>query len=273
MLPIGEFSKICNVTTKTLRYYDEIGLVKPAIISEHNGYRFYEVNQLQTVLLINKLKKYCFSLEEIEDVLRDIGNEKLSRLIRQKQRLLQEKLEHDKYILAQLTEDIHNLERGIPIMAYLDRIQVSLVETEPKNIVFTRQKMSIDEYDKYFGKLFQIIAKEHLTCIGAPIAIYHDEEFDPTSNDTEIAIPVAERTPGTRQLNGSLCAKGVHKGPYSELPSTYTKIAQWIESEGYKVISSPYEIYVTDPSVVKPEDNITEIYFPVRKDSAGAKSF
>ena len=265
MLPIGEFSKICNVTTKTLRFYDEIGLIKPAIVNEYNGYRYYDVGQLKTMLFINKLKRYCFSLEEIEEVLTDPGEEKLSRLIRQKQRNFQEKLENCKYILHQINEDISNLERGIDIMAYLNNIAVELVETQPKNILFSRQKMSIDEYCKYYGKLFETIAKEHLTCIGAPIAIYHDEEFNPASNDTEVAIPVAEEVNGTRELAGGLCAKGVHKGPYSDLPSTCTKIVQWIDKEGYKIVAPPYEIYVTDPEKTTPEEYVTEIYFPVKK--------
>ena len=266
MLPIGEFSKICNVTTKTLRYYDEIGLLKPAIVNEHNGYRYYDVAQLKTILFINKLKMYCFSLEEIEEVLKDQSEEKLSRLIRQKQKLIREKMENYSYVLHQLNEDILNLERGIDLMAYLDNIKVELIETEPKNILFSRQKMSIDEYCKYFGKLFAAVAKEQLTCIGAPIAIYHDEEFDPTNNDTEIAIPIVERVKGTRELAGGLCVKGVHKGPYSELPSTYAKIVQWMETEKYKLVAPPYEIYVTDPEkTISPEDYITEIYFPVKK--------
>lgn len=82
MLPIGEFSKICSVTTKTLRYYDEIGLLKPSIVNEHNGYRFYHVKQLKTILFINKLKKYRFSLEEIDRILKDSSGEALPRLIR-----------------------------------------------------------------------------------------------------------------------------------------------------------------------------------------------
>lgn len=265
MLPIGEFSKICNVTTKTLRFYDEISLIKPAIVNEQNGYRYYDVGQLKTMLFINKLKLYCFSLEEIEEVLKDPSEEILSRLIRQKQRSIQEKVENYKYILHQINTDLSNLERGINIMAYLDNIAVELVETLPKNILFSRQKMSIEEYCKYYGKLFETIAKEHLTCIGAPIAIYHDEEFDPTGNDTEVAIPIAERVKGTRELAGGVCAKGVHKGPYSELPSTYAKIVQWLDKEGYKVVAPPYEIYVTDPEQTAPEEYVTEIYFPVKK--------
>ena len=54
MLSIGEFSKICKVSTKTLRYYDEIGLINPSKINQENGYRYYSIEQLETMLLINR---------------------------------------------------------------------------------------------------------------------------------------------------------------------------------------------------------------------------
>ena len=41
MLSIGEFSKICKVTVKTLRYYDRIGLLKPVHVDDMTGYRYY----------------------------------------------------------------------------------------------------------------------------------------------------------------------------------------------------------------------------------------
>lgn len=62
MLSIGEFSKICKVTTRTLRHYDEIGLIKPRFVNEENGYRFYETNQIRDMLLVSRLKEYDFSL-------------------------------------------------------------------------------------------------------------------------------------------------------------------------------------------------------------------
>ncbi len=48
MLSIGEFSKICKVSTKTLRYYAEIGLILPSEIDPKNGYRYYAIEQLET---------------------------------------------------------------------------------------------------------------------------------------------------------------------------------------------------------------------------------
>ena len=50
MLTIGEFSSICRVSTKTLRYYAEIGLILPEEINPENGYRYYSINQLETML-------------------------------------------------------------------------------------------------------------------------------------------------------------------------------------------------------------------------------
>ncbi|MCU6709515.1 MerR family transcriptional regulator [Paenibacillus sp. J5C_2022] len=67
MLSIGEFSKICEVSAKTLRYYDEIGLIHPEEINPVNGYRYYSIRQLKRMLFINRLKSYSFSLEEMPD--------------------------------------------------------------------------------------------------------------------------------------------------------------------------------------------------------------
>ena len=65
VLSIGEFSKICKVSAKTLRYYAEIGLILPSAINPENGYRYYAIEQLETMLLIIRLKSYHFSLGEI----------------------------------------------------------------------------------------------------------------------------------------------------------------------------------------------------------------
>jgi len=43
MLSIGEFSKICKVSTKTLRYYAEKDLITPKEINTENGYRYYSI--------------------------------------------------------------------------------------------------------------------------------------------------------------------------------------------------------------------------------------
>ena len=68
MLSIGEFSNICKVSTKTLRYYAEIGLLEPSEVNPENGYRYYSIDQLEKMLFISRLKSYSFSLDEIKEI-------------------------------------------------------------------------------------------------------------------------------------------------------------------------------------------------------------
>ncbi|WP_313637343.1 MerR family transcriptional regulator [Paenibacillus sp.] len=275
MLSIGEFSKICEVSTKTLRYYDEIGLIHPDEINPENGYRYYSTKQLTKMLFINRLKSYYFSLEEIKDILeleQDQSEEKLSAALNLKKREIQEKLRAYEYTLKQINSDVINLEKGISMMSYLNKIEVQLVDTKPMNILFTRQMLSSDDYElgygMYFSKLYEKIASEKLTLLGTPITIYHSHEYNPAGNDTEFALPIEEIVKGTREIPVGLCAKSVYKGPYSELTSVYAKLREWIENEGYELVKSPYEIYLTDPTqATVPEDLVTEVYFPVKKRS------
>lgn len=271
MLSIGEFSKICEVSTKTLRYYDEIGLIHPDEIHPENGYRYYSIQQVKRMLFINRLKSYHFSLEEIKTILesdKDTSDEKLGLALHRKRKEIRGKLNALEYALKQINSDISNLENGIQIMSFLDNIEVQLVDAQPMNILSVRQLMSTDDYaegyGKHFNRLYEKIATEKLTMIGPPMTIYHILENHPTGYDTEFAIPVEERVKGTRDLRGGLCAKSVLKGSYSELTSVYARLREWIENEGYALAGSPYEIYETDPSVAAvPEDNVTEVYFPV----------
>ncbi|WP_159885903.1 MerR family transcriptional regulator [Paenibacillus puerhi] len=273
MLSIGEFSKICEVSTKTLRYYDEIGLIHPEEINPDNGYRYYAIKQLKRMLLINRLKSYHFSLEEIKDLLEgeeDRAEEKLCSVLRRKKREIQERLNAFEYTLRQMSHDISLIEQGIAIMSYLDHIPVQLVETKPLLILSMRRMMSSEDYvpgyGNYFSTLYERIAHEKLTLLGTPMTIYHSPEHNPAGNDTEFAIPIQEAVPGTRELAGGLCAKSVLKGSYSELRSVYAKLREWAEEEGYEWAASPYEVYATDPSqAAVSEDIVTEVYVPVRK--------
>ena len=64
---IGEISKVCNISIKTLRYYEDLGLIKPKEVDIYTGYRYYDDENVQTVYKIQLLKDLGFSLNEIKD--------------------------------------------------------------------------------------------------------------------------------------------------------------------------------------------------------------
>ena len=266
MLSIGEFSKVCGVTTRTLRHYDTIGLIKPDHINPVTGYRFYDVPQLRQMLLINRLKDYDFSLEEIAGMISIQDKNYILTQITAKKMEIKSKIDQYKKIESQLELDIFNLKKGADIMSFIDKIEVTLTETKPQHILYSRQRMSVEDYCKYIGKLFELVHLNGMHLTGSPMSIYHDKEFDPADNDTEVALPVQEQNQHTRLLAGGLCVTATSKGAYTNLPNTYAKLTEWISENGYEVVSAPYEQYIKGPTESQSaNDFITQIYFPVRK--------
>ena len=62
---IGEFAQLCGLSVKTLRYYDDIGLLNPVKVDEFTGYRYYSERQLDDVEKIKVFKSCSFSLDEL----------------------------------------------------------------------------------------------------------------------------------------------------------------------------------------------------------------
>lgn len=100
MLRIGEFSKLTGVPIRTLRYYDEIDLFKPAEIDLFTDYRYYKEEQVADLELINKLKSVGFTLDEIKqnwnNFTNDIMEEKKKQLEQQLDNINQSIKEIDK---------------------------------------------------------------------------------------------------------------------------------------------------------------------------------
>lgn len=277
MLSIGEFSNICKVSTKTLRYYAEIGLLLPDEINPENGYRYYSIEQLERMLFINRLKSYNFSLEEIKIIIESeqLQEEKLYLALTRKKKEIEKQVQEFRKTLEQLDDDISNLKQGKSIMSYLDGIDVQLVEVPIMYLLSIRKMVHeyefAEEYGNCFSKLFKKIADGKLTMLAPPMVLFHSAEFTPFGLDTEFAIPVKEYATGTRDFYPGLCLKTVLYGPYSNLSSVYTKQREWAEKEGYECNNALYEVYVTDPSQVSKEsDLITEIYYPVKKKASNS---
>ena len=90
MLKIGEFSKLSRVSVRMLRHYDEIGLLKPAVIDPFTDYRYYREDQLPTACRIAALKDMGFSLADIVRILEVYDDrEKLERFFAARQRELE----------------------------------------------------------------------------------------------------------------------------------------------------------------------------------------
>jgi len=265
MLTIGEFSRICFVTKKTLRHYADIGLLRPEYTAE-NGYRYYSVDQLRTMLLISRLKNYGLSLPEIAAALASPDADRLAEKLLEKRRQMEAGLDQTRRILEQLDEDVAKLKRRMDIME--KNIVVKTVEREPLKIFGIRKKMDVKYFSESFALMYQQVGQRKLHPTGPPMAFYHDEDgFDAGHCDIEVAVPVSDDGEDIRVLDGGLHCFATLVGPYvpEEFTSTYSGLFKWIQDNGYRMNGSPFDIYVRGGEGVPPEDYVTEIYFPIAK--------
>ena len=265
MLGIGAFSKICMVSVKTLRHYDQIGLLPPAYIHPETGYRYYKTGQMSRMLLIQRLKRYGFSLDEIKSILACQETALLADTLTGQLEKLRQQVADTQTVISELEEHLQSLERTGELMNYANRYDIRLVETQPLYTISSRQHMAASEYGRYFGRLYERIARERLHPTGITLAAYHDREYDPENSDIEVAVTV-EKAEAERVFPSRLCASTIHLGPYSGLPDAYGAIVIWMQANGYEIADPPYEIYRKNQfDRLPPEEWETEIFFPVKK--------
>ena len=266
MLQIGEFSRICQVSVKTLHHYDRIGLLAPAKVDALTGYRYYEAEQIDAMNYIQRLKRYGFSLDEIQKLLTlSDDREMLVRLRQQKERLKQEQQERA-IILNELQTHISVFERTGDMMTYQKGYRIEVKDSPAMNVLTNRAMMSVDEFGKYYSPLFERVPKERVTPTGMNGSRYYDTEFDRESSDIELFIGIKEKDKADEVMEPRLCAMTLHRGSYSTLSEAYGAVVSWIMENGYEMAGEPFELYLrTQFDTLSPEEWETEVYFPVRK--------
>ena len=269
MLTVGEFSKICHVSVKTLHHYDKIGLLRPEKVDAFSGYRYYGQSQVRRMLLIGRLKRYGFSLEEIKALL-ECEDSRIfcAKLRRQAEKLRGQRRELE-LATGELLAHLENMERTGDPMGYQKNYEIELKQAPDLWVITSRQMMGVKEFGNFYSGLYERMAKEHLTPDGVRGAVYYDDEFNPERSDIELMVGIREREKAGQLRKGGLCAMTVHKGGYSSLPDAYGALTAWIEEHGYAWDGAPFELYIkTQFDSLAPEEWETEVYFPVREKEA-----
>ena len=266
---IGLFSKINKVTIKTLRYYDEVGLLKPAFVDEENNYRYYTSDQLPLIHKIIALRQIGFSIDEILAI--HHGQDSIA-IFKQREQELKARVEESERQLRQITHYLAKM-KGDFNMNY----EVALKEL-PEVIVYSK-RMVIPDYNYYFEIIPKIgeevtRANPELKCAIPEYCfiIYHDGEYKEKNIDVEYCEAVTAFGKGTETIKFKRIEKVptaacvYHKGPYSSLGNAYAQLFKWIEENGFIASDHPRESYID--GIWNKEDEkdwLTELQVPIMK--------
>ena len=264
MYKIGDFSRMSKTTIKTLRYYEKVGLLKPAYVDLNTSYRYYEARQLVDLSKIISLRQIGISIKDLKKILDGYDMKEIlnKRKIEIENNLVNYHIELSKinYLLEK-----RNMKNEI----FLKEI--------PKYIIYYRDGIIGD-----FSKITDFVletgeecgrANPTLKCITPDYCYisYLDGEYKESNIKIRYAQAVEKEGKETANVKFmkapaimAICI--YHKGAYDNLRDSYNAILKFIEDNGYEIVDYPRECYIDGCWNKDNEDDyLTEIEFPVNK--------
>lgn len=271
MLKIGEFSKLSKVSIRSLRRYDEAGLLAPASIDPYTGYRYYSERQLPVANRIRALRDMGFPLAAVREVLGcydDPGA--LERCLLLQRASAWEEMEEARKRLRLLDTALERLRKDETMMKY----DVT-IKTIPERYVASVRQI-IPSYDRE-GDLWSIYCQETARMNlqdGSPdlcAAVYHDEEYKERDVDIEIQKTVTGTYTDTEHVKFKTApavqvASATFRGSYSQFSAVNETVAAWVEDNGWTFGGPYFNIYHVSPHETRnPEEFVTEVCYPVKR--------
>lgn len=247
-LKIGEFSKMMQVTVKTLRHYEQRGLLMPEEVDKWTGYRYYSISQMQRLNAIRDLQRQGFTLEEIKELFDDGAQmpsvDQLTQKIEETEQQLQLLMERRRQLLSWL--DSHKQK---------NTMEKFNIQSLPEIIVASHREV-IADYSALGALCVNKIGPEmqRLGCKcpspGYCFTIEHAKEYHPTDIDIEYCEQVEEMGIDSNIIQfkrlaavpKALCMK--HVGPYERFYESYTEAFKYMEEHGYKIAGHPRTCYI-----------------------------
>ena len=268
VLKIGEFSALAQVSIRTLRHYDEVGLLKPTHVEAKTGYRYYSVSQLPRLHRILELRDLGFPLDRIGDTLEEgVSADALRGM------LLLRRVEQEKQVNEE-TERLNRLKALIHLIDKEGRISSDVImkEVEPQWIVSLRENIpAYRAVGQLIGRLYGLLGP--LGGEGMGVGLLHDPEYKEQDVDVEAGVYVKYRVEAQAplrcyQLPAVTVASVVHHGPFNRIGEAYTDLLRWIEANHYYPGDPTRELFlhVSQPASRDDRSNVTEIQVPVRKE-------
>ena len=178
-MTIKDFSKLCNCSTQTLRYYDSIDLLKPVKVDRFTGYRYYDEEQALVFVKIKNLQEASFSIEEIKKLL-GADNEEIAEALAQKVAEEEKKLNKIKRIQRSYQKEF--MEMRDTINKIKEAIITSAEEYNPE----TEFGISKEQYDTMIAsacEYFEKIANQPSTkIVYSELGVQEEECESPLDN-------------------------------------------------------------------------------------------
>lgn len=257
MFKISEFAKLSQVPPKTLRFYDQLGLLKPAHIDPQTGYRYYTSEQLLVLHRILAFKDLGFSLDQIKGLLRErISSAEVRGMFRMKQAETQTMIRTELERLRRIEARLEQIERGEADNSPYD---VVVKRVEPMKAITLEAVTARSDIPDLLDEVDAYMRRNGASGTFPRIVVWHGCPECESNIQLEIACPINGDMPETgrfrvKRLPEMIAASVTHiSRPDLDSPVSLD-LGRWIERNGYEI---------------RPDTPSREVYLSPREDGEG----
>ena len=285
-LRIGQFAQLAQVTVKTLRHYDRIGLLRPSEVDPDTNYRYYAVEQLPLIHRIMALRELGLSLDQIGVMIDEqVSSEQIRGMLALKQAEAKQQMRAVRRQLSMIEFHLHMIEAETSAPP----LNVLVKRLEPMRCLsfFAPAHLSCEAGLQHMRMTARTIndavADGRIKHTGLSLDIFHGETLmsfvDPELDDRqhEILLGVtADQEPLTLEGLGSLtireepampeAATLMLTGPQHQHLEKITLMRRWALDHGYqyaeqvRYLNHKGPLQTTDPS-----EFVAEVQVPLEK--------
>lgn len=266
LMSIGRFSSLSRLSVRMLRHYDHHGVLVPAHIDPWTGYRRYAPHQLVDAADVRNLRDVGFGVSAIAALLDARGTPAWHRAL-QMQR-------------AELEAEARAVRERVSLITRLlgdDPMSITLTRTTVPAVTAVALRGTVPTYSdegQLWGRLMPLLAEQSLTPIGPCGVIEHDDAYVEHDVDLSVFLPIeagitVQEPLRLIELPARDCLVARVLGPYTQISQAHDRINARLVDEGLSpradgtLASHGFNIYLTTPDQVAPEDLITEVCRPL----------
>ena len=250
---IGEFAELAGVTTKTLRFYDEIGVLRPASVDARTGYRHYLPKQLEDLASVLALKNLGVPLAQVRELItkKGSGGDDRRAILTELRRTLEQSIETATQSLNSINAALDALDAGEPAIEVIVKrrpaVRIASLRAELKDYV---------EVTRLERELLNVLPQE---CVGSLRGVLWHRCADSGRLEAEPFVSLkrqaAPRIPWElKQLPEATLACAYTSLDDASAEHAYAAIRRWMNVRGYRLAGPKRELYL---------GHMLEIQFPL----------
>ena len=267
MLKIGEFSKLTQVSIRMLRYYDEVGLLKPEEVDKWTGHRMYSVTQIPRLNRILYLRDSGFNVSEIALAL-EMDDGLLLKSLEQKQLEIEKTIQNEQEKLRKIEIAKNEIQGNKGDFHY--NISIKAI---PEYQVLSLRRVVPTYYSEgdLWKELSDFAKEQKIKISNHTFSVYYDTEYKEQNVEIELCAPVSKLCKDIAPFcfriiePVPIMACTMVYGDFSNIKGAYIAFAEWLQKNSKYRMSNPMRQIVHRGAWNEnnPAKYLTEIQIPL----------